>query len=128
MGKTFITDNGTFERVSRWITIQQNYTPNENNSLWDYVTDEWGHNPYSDMFNRNGDLYLDYFRYNGNTYAIGQFYLLGSMWCSGQPIEYSDDAEHGFITSVDMDNYYNPLYAEVDKWGEKIRLYRRISD
>lgn len=124
MKTLYSTDGRKLTRVSRWIELKQNYTPRKDNSLWDYVTDGYGYHPYEDKFNDTDGLYLDYFRYNGRTYALGQFYLLNSFFLSEKPIEYIEHGEKHYITTVDMDgNIYNPLYAEWDDFCEHVRLY-----
>lgn len=125
--KTIVsTDGRKYERVSRWITWRTNYNPSKRNSLWDYVTDGYGHHPYSDEFNPANDLYLDYFRYNGRTYALEQFYTLGSAWFGSTPIMYEDEnGKLGVIGAVDMEgDMFRPLYMEIDEGNERVRLYR----
>ena len=57
------------KRISRWISIRQNYNPNKNNSLWDYVSDENGYKHYQDNFNAENGLYLDFFVFAGKLYG-----------------------------------------------------------
>ena len=118
-------DGQKFERVSRWISIKTNYNPSKSNRLWDYVTDENGYHPYQDNFNKENGLYLDYFQFGGRTYAIEQFYALGSAFLSGLPILYDDkDGKLGVIGYMDMDgDLYHPLFAEFDEYCERVRLY-----
>lgn len=124
MKKLKSVDGEDLTRVSNWITIQRNYRPNKRNSLWDYVCDDAGYHPYQSKFNPENGLFLDYFRYRGRTYAVDQFYLLGSFFVSTPPIEYIEHGESHFIGTVDMDgNIFHPLYGEWDEYGERIRLY-----
>ena len=117
----------TFERVSRWITVKHNYNPNKNNSLWDYVTDGDGYNSYDENFQkRDKELYLDYFTWNGQNYAIGQFFLLGSM-CINEQYSFTENGETYYLSAVDMDNLYNPIYIECDLYGEHGRVYVKLS-
>lgn len=122
-------DGRKYQRVSGWITHHTNYNPNRRNSLWDYVCDEHGYHPYNDRFNANSELYLDYFRYGGRTYALDQFYALGSAWVGSAPIMYMDEhGKLGVIGGVDMDgDMFHPLYIEVEDGCERIRLYREVS-
>lgn len=112
------------QRVSRWITIKQNYDPCKNNRLWDYVTDESGYYSYQDKFTPDNNLCLDYFRFNGRTYAINQFFAFGSIAdCIGHSIGYIENDEKHYLAGYDSENYYNPLLIEIDEYGEKVRLY-----
>ena len=78
-GKEHIDNDHCFVRVSRWIKVKQNYSPNKNNKLWDYVVDSFGRHPYQENFDTSDGLYLDYFTHNGRNYALGQFYSFGSI-------------------------------------------------
>lgn len=119
-------DNGTrnFRRVSRWITVKHNYTPNKRNSLWDYVMDENGYKPYQDNFTPENGLYLDYFRFNGRNYAVEQFLSLGNPFWN--PVTYCYEDENGktcYLSGVDNENYFNPIYVEFDEYCENVRVY-----
>lgn len=128
MGKQFIFTNPygereTITRVSRWLMIRQNYNPRSNNSLWAYVMDGNGETPASDRFNPSEGLYLDYFNFNGRKYALDQFYRLESMFINSQNRTFKDGRENVCICAVDAENYFNPLYLELDASGERVRLY-----
>jgi len=114
-----------FIRLSRWISIKHNYSPCKRNALWDYVQDENGYKPYADQFNPENGLYLDYFTFDGKNYAIEQFLALGNpFFC---PITYSYDTKDGktcYLSGVDGDNYYNPLYIEFSPDCEMVRVYQ----
>lgn len=113
----------TVRRISRWITIKQAYNITKRNHLWDYATDENGYYPYQDEFDSSNGVWLDYFRFGGRTYAINQFYTLGSIVYGGAPYEFIDtDGKSTFIVAVD-DNYWNPLYIELEDGGERVRVY-----
>lgn len=118
-----------FRKISRTITIKHNYNPGKNNSLWDYVTDENGYKPYQDEFNSTNGLFLDYFRFGGKTYALDQFLALGNpFWC---PCEYSYTDRDGklfYLSGVDGDNYYKPLYIALDKYGGTLTVWERIEE
>ena len=127
--KEIISRDGVrYRQVSRWITIKHNYNPNKRNALWDYVFDENGYHPYQEKFNPEHGLYLDYFRYQGRTYALEQFWVLGNIWCGGYPIMYDDeDGKLGVIGTVDMDgNMFHPLYGEWDECCERVRLWEEV--
>ena len=114
-----------FKRVSRWITIRHNYTPNKRNALWDYVQDENGYKPYQDNFSPENGLYLDYFRFNGRNYAIEQFGCLGNPFWFPDTYRYTDKPGKAYyLSGIDMDNYYNPLYIEFDEYMEKVRVHK----
>ena len=125
--KQFTTTDGkhTLTRLSRWITINTNYNVSERNSLYDYSTDENGYHPQQDGYDPTSGTYLDYFRYGGRTYAIEQFVRLGSMWIGGQPYRFIDtDGTPRAVAAFDIDgNLYDPLYIELDEYGERVRVY-----
>lgn len=124
----FTLENGKkLERVSRWISVKENYTPGKNNSLWDYVTDENGYKPYQDGFNPENGLYLDYFKFAGRTYAIEQFFGIGSIAdMIGHSMGYIENGERHYLSGFDSEDYYNPLYIEIEDGGEHVRLYREV--
>lgn len=122
-----IDNSHNYKRVSRWIEIKHNYTPNSRNALWDYVTDENGYHPYQDNFNPDNGLYLDYFKWNGRTYAVEQFAAFGSvMDCIGHSTGYVENGEKHYLSGYDMDNYYNPVMIELDEYGERCRVYIEV--
>lgn len=135
MTKYLCTSNGwskapettDFRRVSRWITVQHNYTPNKRNHLWDYVTDENGYKPYSDKFNPANGLYLDFFRYNGRTYAVEQFLRLGSMMIAVAYSYETADGKTAYLSAVDGEDLYHPLYVEFDECCERVRVYEEVA-
>ena len=126
--KQFITTDGehTVTRLSRWITIRTNYNANKRNSLYHYVTDENGYRTHQDGYDPTGGTYLDYFKFGGRTYAIEQFISLGSIWISGRPYHFIDtDGTPASVIAVDFDgDLYDPLYIEVDEYGERVRVYQ----
>ncbi len=117
----------TFNRISRWIKVKQNYNPCSRNSLWDYVQDENGYKPYQEQFNPENGLYLDYFRWNGRNYALEQFWALGNPFYSA--ISYSYEDENGktaYLSGMYMDgDIYgrDMFYIEMDDCGEYVRVY-----
>ena len=119
-------ENGTktFKRVSRWIKVKQNYNPHTNNRLWDYVTDENGYKPYQDKFNRENGLFLDFFRWNGRTWAVNQFFVLGNPFYTGVSYSYEDEnGKECYLSGIDSENIYNPIYIELDEYCENVRVY-----
>lgn len=125
--KDFITVDGKYKikRLSRWIAIKQNYNVSPRNSLYDFSTDEYGYTPNQEKYNPENGTYLDYFRFNGKNYAVSQFIGLGSVWCGGSPYEFIDtDGKSTFIHAVDFyGDLFDPLYIEMDEYGERIRIY-----
>ena len=122
-------DGTKLRRISRWIKLRQNYNPTERNSLWDYVCDASGYHPYQDKFNPADGLYLDYFKFDGNTYALEQFFMLNSMFLSQAPYMYYDEnGKLGVIGTVYMDgSIWGPaLYGEWDECCEYVRLYEEV--
>ena len=126
--KQFTTIDGenTVTRLSRWITIRQNYNANKRNSLYHYVTDENGYRTHQDGYDLTCGTDLDYFRFGERTYAIEQFISLGSIWISGRPYHFIDtDGTISSVHAVDFDDdLYDPLYIELDEDGERVRVYQ----
>lgn len=115
-------------RVSRWIEVKENYNPNKRNALWDYVTDGCGYAPYSEHFNPKEGLYLDYFRWNGRNYAIGQFMVFGSIWDNiGHHVGYTENGEDHYITGFDSHELFNPILIEVDEYCQHVRVYEEVA-
>lgn len=117
--KTIAANDGKeIVRVSRWIKIRQNYNVSKRNSLYYYATDENGYREGQTNYNPENGLYLDYFKFNGRTYAIKQFYRMD------YPIFFeNEDGKISYIAGYDSENYYNPLLIEIDECGENVRLY-----
>ena len=115
----------SFVRASRWIKIKNNYNPSKRNSLWDYVTDGNGRGVYSDNFDKSTGLYLDYFTFDGKNYALNQFVAIGSAWdCIGHHEGYYEDGEQFFISAYNIEDYFRPMYIELDEYCERVRVYR----
>ena len=116
-----------FVRVSRWITVKEDYNPTKRNSLWDYVEDENGYHPYNSNFDPTNGTYLNYFVWQGRKYAVEQFLALGNpFYC---PVSYSYEDENGrlcYLSGVDGDNYYNPIYVEFSECCEQVRIYQEV--
>lgn len=122
-----IDNRHNYKRVSRWITIRQNYSPCKNNRLWDYVTDENGYKPYQEQFNPANGLFLDYFRFNGRTFAIEQIISIGSIAdCIGHSSGYIENKQEHFLSGYDCENYYSPIFVELDEYGDKVRIYEEV--
>lgn len=116
-----------FNRVSGWIRIKTNYNPTERNSLWYYVQDENGCNPNQYAFNPENGLFLDYFTFRGKNYALDQFMALNNTFWN--PVGYTYINEGGKTVSlagVDSENYFNPIYIEIDPCGERVRVYEEV--
>lgn len=131
MKKVYRTLDGehAFTR-SRWIEIRHAYTVGKNNSLYEFATDENGYKPHNKEFNPANGVYLDYFNYNGCKYAIEQFICIGSMACPGEPYKIKNkDGSISTVAAVDFyGDLYNPLYIEIDEYGEKVRVYKKYID
>ena len=123
------TDGTKLRRISRWIKLKQNYNPTKRNSLWDYVSDSAGYHPYSDKFDPSDGLYLDYFKFKGKTYALDQFFCIGSAFLGGVPHMYYDEhGKLGVIGTLYMDSpIFGPaIYGEWDEYCEHVRLYEEV--
>ena len=124
-------DDGTktFKRVSRWITVKQNYNPRKNNSLWDFVMDGYGYKTTDNNFDpeKNGGIYLDYFTFKGRNYAIEQFFALGNPFYMPVTYSYDENGKKIFLSGVDMyGDLYKPIYIEMSECGESVRVYEEI--
>lgn len=119
------TGTREFTRVSRWIQVKHNCNPCKRNSLWDFVSDGNGYKPYQDSFNPENGLYLDYFVWDGKTYAIEQFYSLGNPFWVPYTFSYTDEnGKTAFLSGVDMyGDLYHPIYVEFDEYCENVRVY-----
>lgn len=135
MKKYICSNNGWIEttpekmrRVSRWITVKHNYNPRKNNALWEYVSDENGYKPYQEKyFNPENGLYLDYFTYQGRNYAIEQFLALGNPFYTAFSLAYeNENGQLCYLSGVDAEDLYNPIYIEFDECCERVRVYEYI--
>jgi hypothetical protein len=107
--------------------VKQNYTPNKTNSLWDYVMDENGYKPYQDNFNPENGLFLDYFVWNGRTYALDQFLRFDSIAdIIGHSTGYIENGEKHFLAGYDSHEIFNPVLIELDEYCEHVRIYEEI--
>ena len=80
--------------------------------------------PYQDNFTPENGLYLDYFRFNGRNYAVEQFLCLGNPFWN--PVTYCYEDKNGktcYLSGVDNENYFNPIYVEFDEYCENVRVY-----
>lgn len=128
MKEVVCTDGCRMRRISRWIEVKHNYNPNRGNSLWDYVEDWNGRHPWNEQFDPANGLELTYFRFRGRTYALEQFYILGSFFVTEPPHMFiDDDGKLSVIGTVDMDgNLFDPIYGEWDEYCERVRLWERV--
>ena len=95
------------KRISRWITVNgMEVTKNHRRYCYGEETE-------------NGKRYVYTFRYNGRLYSLDQF--LNRFGPMGFDIECKEYP--AFISGYDGENYYKPLLMEIDKYGEKVRLY-----
>ena len=116
-----------FKRVSRWITVRQNYNPTKRNSLWDYVMDESGYKSYQDGFNPVNGLFLDYFRFGGRTYAVEGFLACGNPFWNPVMYSFTDtDGKTHYLSGVEIDDCCNPLYVEFDEYCTAVRVYEEV--
>lgn len=127
--KVFTDKTGaTFERISGWLPRQTVYNPTSRHGLYYWRTDEYGYREYSEKFNPANGTYADGYKYKGMWLAVERFYALGCAFLGGAPYFVSaNDGEEVVIGGVDMDgNLFDPLYIEMDEYGENARLYMRI--
>lgn len=122
MKKEIVTKDGRIiRRISRWIRIRHNYSPNKRNSLWYYVTDGNGYREGQEKFNADSGLFLDYFVWNGRKWAIEQFLRMDfpMMWRNSE-------GKLRWICGYDGENYYNPILIEMDEYCENVRVYEEV--
>ena len=71
-------------------------------------------------YNLNGD---PYFRHGGRRYYLKDF--MRSNYPSCEPTEIiSRDGERVNLHGYEAENYYKPLFIELDDAGESVRVYR----
>lgn len=116
MGKIIkCKDGAEFERMSRWITIKNDYNITKKHGLFCYAEEY------------DGENCVNYIMHKGYRIAVSAMYLLGSMWISEKPHQFKENGDIHTISAVDMDgNIYDPFYIELDEWGEKVRLYKKV--
>jgi len=127
--KTFYDKTGaTFERISGWLPRQTVYNPTPRHSMYYWRMDENGYREYDKNFDPTNGTFVDGYKYKGMWLAVERFYALGCAFLGGTPfITTADDGEEVIIGGVDMDgNLFDPLYLEMDEYGEYGRLYVRI--
>lgn len=120
------TGTRDFVRVSRWIKVKTNYSPCKRNPLWDYVQDGNGYKSYQEDFDPESGLFLDYFTFNGKNYALEQFMLLGNPFFTAVSYEYEEDGKLCFLSGVDGEDYFKPIYIEMDEYVEHVRVYEEV--
>ena len=113
------------KRVSRWIKVRNNYNPSRRNRLWPYVTDGAGYHEGDKNYNPADGLFLDYFVWNGRTWAIEEFLCFGSMICP-ETISWEEDGKLHWMSGFDGENYFNPIMIESDEYGEYVRVYEEV--
>ena len=66
-----------------------------------------------------------YVVHNGKRYHLDKFYRFGSAWCPGTPFEVTSKARKtAILCGYEMEEYYKPLFIELDTCGEYARLFR----
>ena len=66
-----------------------------------------------------------YVVHDGRRYKLDSFYRLGSAWCLGEPFEIKDRAgRSAVLCGYQMEEYYKPLFIQLDECGEMARLFR----
>lgn len=100
--KDKVFGNG-YTRVSRWLKVEYTIV-SEKHQLANY-TEKSG----------SAGLWLNYFKYQGKQYALGQFMRLAT------PIILEDGS---IISGFDSTNYYEPLMIEISSDGESVRLWK----
>lgn len=106
------TDGHTLVCLSRWIRLQCT-TVTERHSLSQYAEED-------------GTLW--FFRWNGRSYALGQFMRYGGPWAAlpGVPMWDEDDGLH-HMTGYDMTDYHHPIEIEMDECCEAVRVWQEVT-
>ena len=107
-------DNVVIKPCSRWITVNSKV-----------VTKRHSLECYCDDFG-DGELWLDYFRYNNREWAINQFIVFCSPWCGVRPNYIDSKGNAVGVSAYDGTNYYKPLLLEVNDDCSKIRLWLEV--
>ena len=115
-----------FVRASRWIKVNIDYNPSKRNRLWDYVRDGFGRKPSDEDFCKDESPYLDYFTWRKRNYAIEQFLALGNPFWMPESYSYVEAGQKHWISGVDGEDIYNPIYIEMDEYGERLRVYEKV--
>lgn len=125
--REIVTKEGrTLRRLSRWIKVQQEYNITPKHSLYDYCTDESGYHPTQSKFNPENGTFLDYFRFQGRKWAIGQFIQFGGMMGGYPPMWEDEDGKLQYLSGYDSENYYNPIMIEFSEACEYVRVYQEV--
>lgn len=123
------TDGSEWTR-SRWLKVRRDWfeKPNPRHGLYDYMVDMDGLALYDERCDLSAGVEVEYFKYHGMRFPLSRFYALRCAVISTAPYEIvEDDGSSSFISCVDMDgDIFNPLYLELDEWGEGVRVYERV--
>lgn len=97
-----------YKKISKWLKIDHTYIT-KNHRLADYANSDGGK-----------CLELDYFRYKGKQYSLGQFERLS------YPIMFEDDdGKLGVIGGFSCISH-EPYFIEIHDTGEAVRLWEEI--
>lgn len=115
MGKIVVTTDGRrLERVSRWIKVVSDYGVTERHSLVYYAQEAC-----------DGEKCVDYFRWRGRKWAVGQFLSVSGMMGFHIGNWEEEDGLH-WISGYDSEDYFNPIMVEFDEYCENVRVYREL--
>ena len=105
-----------YRPVSRWIEIKEIYVT-ARHRLWDYAIDD---QPYVDE-DLHGRRRLEYFKYKGRPYVLGQFMRFG------YPNTYTIDLEDGScLEAYDATQFYKPYLLEFIGEEGMVRLWEQV--
>ena len=112
-----ISFNGSKWRCSKWQNIKYCVVKNKNNQLWDQLQNEIKRGDRDP-----DDNYISYFLINGRKYTFNnllcRFGVMGfDLKCENYPKQ---------INCYTDDNIFNPVYCEIDEYGEKLRVWKEI--
>ena len=112
--------NGSKWRCGKWQDIKYCEVKNKNNQLWDQLQNE------IDRKDRDpDDNFMSYFLINGVKITLNDLYcrfgVMGfDMDCKNYPRQIN--------CYTDVMNIYNPVYCELDEYGEKLRIWEKIEE
>ena len=112
-----IVFNGVKWRCGKWQNIKYCVVKNKNNQLWDQLQEEIER---GDRI--PDDIGMSYFLINDKKYTLDnllcRYGVMGfDMDCKNYPKQ---------INCYTDDNIFNPVYCELDEYGEKLRIWTEV--
>lgn len=115
-----ISFNGSKWRCGKWQNIKYCVVKNKNNQLWEQLQNE------IERGDRDpDDNGMSYFLINGKKYTLDNLlcrygFTMGfDTKCENYPKQ---------INCYTDDDIFNPVYCELDEYGEKLRVWEEIEE